>query len=38
MLKGIDFSSSEEIKASVTMELKSFTEKEFAKCFREEQD
>ena len=38
VIKGTHFSSSEEIKASVTKELKSIKEKEFAKCFRGWQD
>ena len=38
VIKGTHFSSSEEIKASVTKELKSIKEEEFAKCFRGWQD
>ena len=38
MIKGTHFLSSEEIKASVTKELKSLKKEEFAKCFRGWQD
>ena len=34
MIKGTPLSSSEEIKAVVTKDLKSLKEEEFAKCFR----
>ena len=38
LVKGTHFSSSEEIKASVTKELKILKEEEFSKCFRRSQD
>ena len=38
VIEGSRFSSSEEIKASVTKEIKSLKEEEFAKCFRGWQD
>ncbi len=38
VMKGTHFASSELIKASVTRELKSLKEEEFAKCFRGWQD
>ena len=38
VIKGAHFSSSEEIRASVTKKLKSLKQEEFAKCFRGWQD